>query len=57
LRSWRRLENEETALGSNKETDQEERAQGGSHLALTPFRAGASTASKPATRTNPEAEK
>ena len=48
---------EETVLGSNKETDQQERAPDARDLSLNPFRAGASTASKPAAASQPEADK
>jgi hypothetical protein len=45
---------EETALSSNKETDQEESRQGGIGPGPTPRRAGASTASKPAPPLTPK---
>ena len=54
LRSWPRLENEETALRSNQETDQEESCRGDIALRLTPLRAGTSTASEPARQTTPK---
>ena len=49
LRSWRRLENEETALGSNKETGQKEKPRR-PRRGLTPCDR-ASTASDPAAST------
>jgi transposase len=54
---WARAgRDEETAPRSNKETDQEETGRGGIDLSLTLLRAGASTASKPAAASHPEAD-